>query len=119
MCRNIKKLFNFDPPATDEEVRAASLQFVRKLTGFTAPARANEAAFTRAVDDVATVAHPDRFDGDIRSRQGPLGLGRQGARTVGEPFRMRPDDHPPHQDGDPPVHPVGPRRWTTNSRRRY
>ena len=56
MCRNIKTLFNFDPPATDEEVRAASLQFVRKLTGFTAPSRANEAAFTRAVDEVADVA---------------------------------------------------------------
>ena len=56
MCRNIKTLFNFDPPATDEEVRAASLQFVRKLTGFNAPSRANEAAFTRAVDDVAATA---------------------------------------------------------------
>ena len=56
MCRNIKTLFNFDPPATDDEVRAASLQFVRKLTGFTAPSRANEPAFTRAVVDVAAVA---------------------------------------------------------------
>jgi hypothetical protein len=56
MCRNIKTLFNFDPPATDEEIRAASLQFVRKLSGFNAPSRANEAAFDRAVDDVAHVA---------------------------------------------------------------
>ncbi len=56
MCRNIKTLFNFDPPATDEEVRAASLQFVRKLSGFTHPSQANEAAFDRAVDDVAQVA---------------------------------------------------------------
>ncbi len=56
MCRNIKTLFNFDPPATDEEVRAASLQFVRKLSGFTAPSRANEAAFNRAIDEVADVA---------------------------------------------------------------
>ena len=56
MCRNIKTLFNFDPPATDEEIRAASLQFVRKLSGFTKPSRANEAAFERAVDDVAGVA---------------------------------------------------------------
>jgi len=56
MCRNIKTLFNFDPPASDEEVRAASLQFVRKLSGFTRPSRANEAAFTRAVDEVADVA---------------------------------------------------------------
>jgi hypothetical protein len=56
MCRNIKTLFNFDPPATDEEIRAASLQFVRKLSGFTAPSRANEAAFDLAVDEVAAVA---------------------------------------------------------------
>ncbi len=56
MCRNIKTLFNFDPPATDEEVRAASLQFVRKLSGFTAPSRANEAAFNQAIDEVADVA---------------------------------------------------------------
>jgi len=56
MCRNIKTLFNFDPPATDEEIRAASLQFVRKLSGFTAPSRANEAAFDRAIDEVAATA---------------------------------------------------------------
>lgn len=56
MCRNIKTLFNFDPPATDEEVRAASLQFVRKLSGFTAPSKANEAVFKQAIDDVAVVA---------------------------------------------------------------
>jgi hypothetical protein len=56
MCRNIKTLFNFEPPATDEEVRAASLQFVRKLSGFTKPSRANEAAFDRAVEDVAGIA---------------------------------------------------------------
>ena len=56
MCRNIRTLFNFDPPATDEEVRAASVQFVRKLSGFARPSRTNEAAFDRAVDDVAAVA---------------------------------------------------------------
>ncbi len=56
MCRNIKTLFNFDPPATEEEVRAASLQFVRKLSGFNAPSRANEAAFNRAIDEVAQAA---------------------------------------------------------------
>jgi hypothetical protein len=56
MCRNIKTLFNFDPPATDEEIRAASLQFVRKLSGFNAPSKANEAAFDRAIDEVADVA---------------------------------------------------------------
>ena len=56
MCRNIKTLFNFDPPATDEEIRAASLQFVRKLSGFNKPSQANEAAFTRAIDEVAEIA---------------------------------------------------------------
>ena len=56
MCRNIKTLFNFDPPATDEEIRAASLQFVRKLSGFNAPSKANEEAFDRAIDEVADVA---------------------------------------------------------------
>jgi len=56
MCRNIRTLFNFDPPATDEEIRAASLQFVRKLSGFTAPSKANEAAFARAIDETADVA---------------------------------------------------------------
>ncbi len=56
MCRNIKTLFNFDPPATDQEIRAASLQFVRKLSGFNAPSRANEAAFNQAIDEVFEVA---------------------------------------------------------------
>jgi hypothetical protein len=56
MCRNIRTLFNFDPPATDDEVRAASVQFVRKLSGFTAPSKANQAAFDRAIDGVAAVA---------------------------------------------------------------
>lgn len=53
MCRNIKTLFNFDPPVTDEEVRAASLQFVRKISGFAKPSKANEAAFLAAVEEVA------------------------------------------------------------------
>ena len=56
MCRNIKNLFNFEPPATEEEVRASSLQFVRKVSGFNSPSRANQAAFDQAVDDVATAA---------------------------------------------------------------
>jgi hypothetical protein len=56
MCRNIKTLFNFDPPATDEEIRAASLQFVRKLSGFNAPSKANAAAFERAIDEVSATA---------------------------------------------------------------
>ncbi|MCB1496032.1 MAG: DUF2277 domain-containing protein [Bauldia sp.] len=56
MCRNIRTLFNFDPPATEEEIRASALQFVRKLSGFTRPSKVNEAAFDRAVDEVADVA---------------------------------------------------------------
>lgn len=56
MCRNIKTLFNFEPPATDEEIRAASLQFVRKLSGFNSPSKLNQEAFQRAVEDVASTA---------------------------------------------------------------
>lgn len=56
MCRNIKMLFNFDPPVTDEEIRAASLQFVRKISGFTKPSKANEAAFMAAIDEVAAAS---------------------------------------------------------------
>jgi len=57
MCRNIKTLANFAPPATDDEIRASALQFVRKVSGATRPSQANEAAFNRAVDDVTTAAH--------------------------------------------------------------
>jgi len=56
MCRNIKMLFNFDPPVTDEEIRAASLQFVRKISGFTKPSKANEPAFLAAIEEVAATS---------------------------------------------------------------
>jgi len=56
MCRNIKPLFNFDPPANEDEVRAAALQFVRKLSGFTKPSKANEEAFNTAVEEIAAIA---------------------------------------------------------------
>jgi hypothetical protein len=56
MCRNIKTLFNFDPPVTDDEVRAASLQFVRKITGFNKPSKANETAFLAAIDEIADIS---------------------------------------------------------------
>jgi hypothetical protein len=56
VCRSIKTLFNFEPPATEEEIRAASLQFVRKLSGFTKPSKANEAAFLAAVDEIAAIS---------------------------------------------------------------
>ena len=57
MCRNIKNLFNFEPPATEEEVRDAALQFVRKISGFTKPSKANEAAFLTAVEDIASISN--------------------------------------------------------------
>ena len=57
MCRNIRTLYNFEPPATEDEVRAASLQFVRKITGFNKPSKANEAAFESAIDDIAAVCN--------------------------------------------------------------
>jgi hypothetical protein len=56
MCRNIKTLFNFEPPVTEDEVRAASLQFVRKITGFNKPSKANESSFLAAVDEIATIS---------------------------------------------------------------
>ena len=56
MCRSIRPLFNFDPPVTDEELRAASLQFVRKFSGFTMPSKANEAAFAAAIEEIAAVS---------------------------------------------------------------
>lgn len=56
MCRNIKTLFNFEPPVTEEEIRAASLQFVRKISGFNAPSKSNEAAFNQAVEEVARIS---------------------------------------------------------------
>jgi hypothetical protein len=66
MCRSIKTLHNFAPPATDEEIRASSLQFVRKLSGFTRPSKANQAVFDRAVDQVARAAH-ELLDGLVTS----------------------------------------------------
>lgn len=69
MCRNIKTLFNFEPPATDDEVHAAALQFVRKLSGFTRPSRANEEAFERAVGEVAEAAR--RLLADLETSSTP------------------------------------------------
>ena len=69
MCRNIRTLFNFDPPATEEEIRAASLQFVRKLSGFNAPSKANEDAFDRAIDETAAVAR--RLIDSLRTTAAP------------------------------------------------
>ena len=69
MCRNIKSLFNFEPPVTDEEIRAASLQFVRKISGFTKPSKANEAAFHAAVEKVARVSSLRRHRATAKRRR--------------------------------------------------
>jgi hypothetical protein len=79
MCRNIRTLFNFDPHATDEEVRAASLQFVRKLSGFTAPSRANAAAFDRAVDEVTAAAR--RLIDSLSTSAAPRSRDEEAARA--------------------------------------
>lgn len=79
MCRNIRPLFNFEPPATDEEVRAASVQFVRKISGFTAPSRANEAAFNRAIDDIAKVAR--RLVDDLETNAPPKNRAEEAAKA--------------------------------------
>jgi hypothetical protein len=84
MCRNIKTLFNFDPPATDDEVREASLQFVRKLSGFTKPSRANEAAFHRAVKQMTAAARNllDSLVTDAEPRNRDVEAARARARAV-------------------------------------
>ena len=79
MCRNIKTLFNFDPPATEDEIRAASLQFVRKISGFNTPSRANEAAFSAAVDDIAGVA--GRLLASLDSAAAPKNRQEEAARA--------------------------------------
>jgi hypothetical protein len=83
MCRNIRPLFNFDPPATDEEVRAASLQFVRKISGFTRPSQANQAAFDQAVDEIAGVARDliDRLVTTANPRDREIEAARARARA--------------------------------------
>jgi hypothetical protein len=84
MCRNIRTLFNFEPPATEQEVRASALQFVRKLSGFTQPSHANEAAFDRAVDEVADVArrllHSLQTSSPMKNREAEAEKARARAR---------------------------------------
>ena len=84
MCRNIRTLFNFDPPATDEEVRAASVQFVRKLSGFTQPSRANQIAFDRAVVEVSQIARKliDSLSTNAAPRNRELEAEKARARTA-------------------------------------
>lgn len=79
MCRNIKTLFNFEPPVTDEEVYAASLQFVRKLSGFNKPSKVNEAAFLAAVDEVAAVSR--KLLGSLETNQPPRNREEEAAKA--------------------------------------
>ena len=92
MCRSIKPLFNFEPPVTNDEVRAASLQFVRKISGFNAPSKANEAAFNRAVDDVAQVARGlvDSLVSAAPARDRAVEAAKAKARTTQRFGRPRP-----------------------------
>ncbi|MEK3723221.1 DUF2277 domain-containing protein [Paenibacillus sp. FSL H8-0034] len=84
MCRNIKTLFNFDPPATEEEIHAAALQFVRKISGFTEPSKANEEAFNRAISEVAVVARNllDNLVTNAESRNREVEIERARARSA-------------------------------------
>lgn len=79
MCRNIRTLFNFDPPATDEEIRAASLQFVRKISGFNTPSRVNEAAFDAAVDDITRIS--ERLLASLETSAAPKDREEEAARA--------------------------------------
>ncbi len=92
MCRNIRPLFNFEPPATEDEVRGASLQFVRKISGFAKPSRANEAAFERAVAEVAEAAH--RLIGSLETTAPPRSREVEAMKA-----RARAVERFGHQDG--------------------
>jgi hypothetical protein len=79
MCRNIKMLFNFDPPVTEDEIRAASLQFVRKVSGFNKPSKANEGAFNQAVDEIAAISA--RMLGTLETNAPPRNREEEAARA--------------------------------------
>jgi hypothetical protein len=84
MCRNIKPLFNFEPPATDDEVRASALQFVRKVSGYNKPSKANQAAFDRAVDRVTEITHEllDALITEADPRDREIEIARRKARAA-------------------------------------
>ncbi len=79
MCRNIRTLYNFDPPATDDEIRAAALQYVRKISGFNTPSKANEAAFQQAVDDITSVS--ERLLASLQTTSSPKDREEEAARA--------------------------------------
>lgn len=103
MCRNIKTLFNFDPPATDEEIRGAAVQFVRKLSGFNTPSQANEAAFNKAVDQVAATAREliDHLVTTATPHNREVEAAKARARAE-KRFGVRPEPHGHAHDHDHP-----------------
>lgn len=90
MCRSIRTLFNVDPPVTDDETRAAALQFVRKINGFTKPSRANDAAFSAAVDDIARIS--GQLLGALASTAAPKNRQEEAARARARAAHRRGDD---------------------------
>ena len=89
MCRNIRQLFNFEPPATDDEVRNAALQFVRKISGSTKPSQRNEAlSIAPSMPIAASVARTGRFPGNHAAAEEPRGRSGQGARPHADPLRL-------------------------------
>jgi len=92
MCRNIKPLFNFDPPVTPAEIEAASLQFVRKISGFTKPSRANEAAFRAAVEDIAAASA--RLFAALETASAPKNREEEAARARARSAKRFPDRPP-------------------------
>jgi hypothetical protein len=99
MCRNIKTLFNFDPPVTAEEVRAASLQFVRKISGFNKPSKANEALFMAAVDDVAAIS--TRLLNSLETNAPPRNREEEATRAkarAAQRFGAPPERHGPYHE---------------------
>ena len=89
MCRNIRTLHNFEPPASEEEIRASALQYVRKVSGSTKPSKANEEAFKRALDEVTASRDAARLARDERAAEGPRGRGRKAPRARREALRGR------------------------------
>ncbi|MBO0860811.1 MAG: DUF2277 domain-containing protein [Chloracidobacterium sp.] len=89
MCRNIKTLFNFEPPVTDEEIRAASLQFVRKVSGFNKPSKANEVAFQAAVDEIAAISR--KLMNELETNAPPRNREEESAKARARSLRRFPD----------------------------
>ena len=98
MCRNIRPLFNFEPPASEEEIRASALQFVRKVSGFSKPSQANAEAFERAVDEVADAARRlDLLPAQRRPAARPGDRGPEGAGAVAAALRLAGHSRPPNR----------------------